>query len=67
MAARRYRYIREGAGKGSQNGVRPKGNDLYREVRKAGTSDLGGKKRQARHGLGTQTVLRIRIRDPVPF
>jgi hypothetical protein len=54
MVTRRYRHSGEGAGKVSENGVRPEGNNLQRKVRRAGPSDLGGEKRQARHGLGTQ-------------
>jgi hypothetical protein len=33
---------------------RPEGNNLQRKVRRAGPSDLGGEKRQARNGLGSQ-------------
>jgi hypothetical protein len=63
MAARRYRHTRGGAVKGSENGVRPEGNYLQREVRRAGTSNLGGKRRQARHGLGTQISDRKKWND----
>jgi hypothetical protein len=54
MLTRRYRHSGDGAGKGSENGVRPKGNYLQRKVQRAGPSDLGVEKRQARRGLGSQ-------------
>jgi hypothetical protein len=56
MAAVRYRHIREGTGKGSENGVRQKGTTypVYREVCRSGTSVLGEKERTARHGPSTQ-------------